>query len=96
MSLLASSLTKFLLQEETEDAKKLKGEENGEEELEEEEDLEGEEEEDLGEGEEELDEEAEGKNLPFCFGIYVQCHIRMYLVIIGFSLMLAYIYKTPY
>lgn len=47
-----------MLQEETEDAKKLKGEENGEEELEEEEDLEDEE--DLGDAEEELDEEAEG------------------------------------
>lgn len=44
-------------EEETEDAKKLKGEENGEEELEEEEDLEDEE--DLGDAEEELDEEAE-------------------------------------
>ncbi|KAK4299194.1 hypothetical protein Pmani_028512 [Petrolisthes manimaculis] len=51
--------TKRAAEEETEDAKKLKGEENGEEELEEEEDLEGEEEEDLGDGEEELDEEAE-------------------------------------
>lgn len=47
-------------QEETEDAKKLKGEENGEEELEEEEDL-GDEEEDLADAEEELDEEAEGE-----------------------------------
>lgn len=47
-----------MLQEDADDAKKLKGEENGEE-LEEEE-LEPEEEEDLGNLEEELDEEAEG------------------------------------
>lgn len=52
----------FSQQEATDDAKKLKGEENGEEEVEEEEDLEGEEDEDdLAEAEEELDEEAEGE-----------------------------------
>lgn len=50
------------MQEDADDAKKLKGEENGEEELEEEE-LEPEDEEDLGNLEEEIDEEAEGKCL---------------------------------